>query len=87
MSTIEETTPAYDMVYNYLSEKKVPVSINRIHKETGLNKRQVLACCHQNEGITNVHPEFYGSGRFKGSVFVASTDKKYSNVVRFVDNN
>lgn len=74
------------MVLAYLESKKVPISVRKIWQHTKLNKRQILAICHQNESISHVHPEYYGSGRFNGSVFVASTDKKkYSHVKRYVD--
>jgi len=72
-----------NQVYSYLESKNVPIGVKNIAKNTSMTKKQVLAICHNHEGITRVHPEYYGSGRFKGSVFVASTDKKYKFVPSF----
>ena len=72
-------------VFKYMKSRMVPLSVKNISKNTGMTKRQILSICHKHEEITRVNPEYYGSGRFKGSVFISSTDPKYSFVKRFVD--
>jgi len=74
-----------DKVYSYMKSRNIPIGVKKIAKHTNMTKRQILAICHNHEGVTPVHPEYYGSGRYKGSVFIASTDKNYSFVKRFVD--
>ena len=81
--TIHTMKSVQERVVEFLKEKKGPVSLKHISRELRLKKRRVVSVCHQDLGITKVHPSHCGSGKNHASIFMYTTDPKYTTVMEF----
>ena len=67
-----------ELVSIHLEDKKVPLSLSKISRDLKLKKSMVKAICHQLPQITKVHPSHVGSGRDQSSLYIHSTDPKWT---------